>query len=129
MVDMSVLETRQAGGACLPNRLLQENEAFKGTGGVSAANRKHGFLPAFFDTDTGVVYPSRFADGRQAPVHIYEGLPSALFTNHGAGDKQKSLKSSVVSGFVRDQRFYTRDEAAQILVASEPLALSEPLPP
>ena len=126
---MSMLETRQAGGACLPRRLRQENEAFSGTGGVSAANRKHGFLPAFFDTDTGVVYPSRFADGRQAPVHVYEGLPSILFTGHGAGDKPKALKSSVVSGFVRGQRFYTRDEAAQVIVVSEPLAVSRLLPP
>jgi len=121
---MSVLETRQAGGACLPNRLRQENEAFGGTGGVSTVNRKHGFLPAFLDTDTDVVYHSRFADGRQAPVHLYEGLPSMLFTDRGAGDKPKALKSSVVSGFVRDQRFYTRDEAAQVLVLTEPLAVS-----
>ena len=126
---MSVLETRQACEACLPKRLRQENERFRGTGGVSAANRKHGFLPAFFDTDTGVVYPSRFADGRQAPVHVYEGLPSILFRRHGVGGKPKSLKSSVVSGFVRGQRFYTRDEAAQVLVLSEPLAVSESNPP
>ena len=126
---MRVLKTRQACGACLSSRLRQENEAFGGTGGVSAVNRKHGFFPAFIDTDTGIVYPSRFADGRRAPVHLYEGLPSILFTDHGTGDKQKALKSSVVSGFVRGQRFYTRDEAAQILVLSEPSAVSQPLPP
>ena len=126
---MSVYETRQAGEACLPNRLRQENDMFRGTGGVSAANRKHGFLPAFFDTETGIVYPSCFADGRQAPVHVYEGLPSILFRGYGVGEKPKSLKSSVVSGFVRGQRFYTRDEAAQVLVLSEPLAVSESNPP
>ena len=121
---MSVLEARQAGGVCLHSRLREENEEFFGTGGVSLVNRKHGFLPAFLDTDTGVVYPSRFADGRPAPVHLYEGLPSVLFTDLDAGNKPKALKSSVVSGFVLGQRFYTRDEAAQVLVLTEPLAVS-----
>lgn len=112
---MSVLEARQVGGVCIHNRLREENEEFGGTGGVSPVNRKHGFLPAFLDTDTGVIYPSRFADGHPAPVHLYVGLPSVLFTDLDAGDKPKALKSSVVSGFVRGQCFYTRDEAAQVL--------------
>ncbi len=118
---MSVLEARQVGGVCLHNRLREENKAFGGSGGVSPVNRKHGFLPAFLDTDTGVVYPSRYADGRPAPVHLYEGLPSALFADLGAGDQPNVLKSSAVSGFVRGHRFYTRDEAAQVLALSEPI--------
>ncbi len=125
---MSVLEARQVSGACLHNRLREENKAFGGTGGVSSVNRKHGFLPAFLDTDTGVVYPSRFADGRPAPVHLYEGLPSVLFTDLDARGKPKALKSSVISGFVRGQYFYTRDEAARVLALSKPLAVSQPLP-
>ena len=125
---MSVLEARHVGGACLHSRLREENEAFGGTGGVSPVNRKHGFLPAFLDTDTGVVYPSRYADGHPAPVHLYEGLPSVLFADLGAGENPKALKSSVVAGFVRGQRFYTRDEAAQVLALPDPLAVSQPLP-
>ena len=117
---MSVLEARHVGCACLHSRLRKENEAFGGTGGVSPVNRKHGFLPAFLDTDTGVVYPSRYADGHPAPVHLYEGLPSVLFADLGAGDKPMELKSGVVSGFVRGQRFYTRDEAAHVLTLSDP---------
>ena len=116
---MSRLEMRQEGSACLRDRLLEENQAFGGTGGVSPLNREHGFLPAFCDTDTGVVYPSLYADGRPAPVHLYEGLPSALVVDLGAGNKLKVLKSSVVAGFVRGQRFYTRDEAARVLDQSD----------
>lgn len=123
---MSALEAKQVSGACLHNRLRKENEEFWGTGGVSPVNRKHGFLPAFLDTDTGVVYPSRYADGRPAPVHLYEGLPSVLFTDLDAENRPKALKSSVVSGFVCGQRFYTRDEAAQIHALSELLSVSPP---
>jgi hypothetical protein len=41
--------------------LERETEAFRGSGGISQENRCLGFAPAFFDTHTSTVYPSRSA--------------------------------------------------------------------
>jgi len=98
-----------------PECLIDENRTFHGTGGVSQVNGRHGFLPAFHDTKTGAVYLSRFADGRPAPVHLYEGLPTAVVADRDASDRTMTLKSGVVAGFVHKQRFYTRGEAARAL--------------
>ena len=55
--------------------LRQENCVFRGTGGISQENQNVGFRPALLDADTGIVYPSRFANGQPAPVHLLDGLP------------------------------------------------------
>lgn len=92
--------------------LVRENLQYSGTGGVSENNRSQNFAPAFLDTNTGNVYRSRFPDGRPAPVHILSGLPAALFDTGDSSNKNHLVKSSVVSGFVLDKTFYTREEAA-----------------
>ena len=38
-------------------RLAEENERHRGTAGVSAEGRALGFIPAFFDRATRIVYP------------------------------------------------------------------------
>jgi hypothetical protein len=58
------------------NTLQTQNRQFSGTGGVSAENRAQRFRPAFMDRRTGEVYPSRFGDGRPAPIHLLDGLPA-----------------------------------------------------
>lgn len=93
--------------------LRQENLQFSGTIGVSANNRGMGFIPAFMDTVTGNVYLSRFADGMPAPIHVLAGLPQNLIETHGKSGDPLSIKNSVISGFVRERVFYTREEAAQ----------------
>ncbi len=95
--------------------LLQENQIFDGTAGVSAVNRAHSFVPAFQDTATGRNYVSRFADGRAAPCHLLEGLPDELVVERSERGAVTRIKNSVVSGFLRGERFYTRAEAAQIV--------------
>ncbi len=82
--------------------LQRENSAYEGSGGVSAGNRSLGFRPAFRNLETGRVYPSRFADGRPAPIHLTDGLPN-------------EVRGSVQSGFLLDGCFYDRDEAAEYL--------------
>ena len=84
--------------------LRRDNLAFRGTGGVSEENRCMGFSPAFLDSTTGQLYPCRLPDGSPAPCHLLHGVPEALL-----------VKSSLVSGFIRDDRFYTREQAASIL--------------
>lgn len=94
------------------NSLKQQNQRFKGTGGLSQENRSSGFLPAFSDTSTGTIYLSRFADGRLAPMHLLDGLPAEVVVDRSASGRVKAVKKTVVAGFVRDDQFFTREQAA-----------------
>jgi hypothetical protein len=93
--------------------LLQENVAFEGTGGRSEENNRHGFRPAFFDFQTETIYPSRFADGRPAPFHMLDGLPEEVVVGRSEAGRVTVVKATVISGFVLDGRFYTREAAAR----------------
>lgn len=92
--------------------LKAQNRKFFGTGARSEENQSLGFRPAFMDAETGLVYLSRFSDGRPAPFHLLDGMPDEIVLNRSALGRVVSVKSSVVSGFVLDQTFYTREEAA-----------------
>ena len=96
--------------AMTQQRLDLENARYHGTGGVSQ-NRSRGFRPAFMDTQTRAVHLSRFADGRPAPFHILDGLPDELVLARIPGGRGVIVKASVVSGFIREGLFYSRDEA------------------
>ena len=93
-------------------KLLAHNQRFAGTAGVSAGNREQGFRPAFFDTDKGSVHLSRFADGRPAPMHVLDGLPGDLVVRRMHSGRVVAAKPSLVSGFVRENQFFTREQAA-----------------
>lgn len=95
-----------------PHTLRSENRRYRGSGGRSPENRGAGFRPAFRDSETGCVYESRFGDGRPAPCHLLDGLPDAVVLARDDCGRVRDVKPGVVSGFVRDERFYTRDEAA-----------------
>jgi len=104
-------------GATMPlviveEMLCAENAAYAGTGGVSEGNRAHGFAPGFLDTETGAVYRSRDADGRLVAIHRLDGLPGHLVEARTPEGRVARVKSSIVSGFLRAGRFYTRSEAA-----------------
>jgi hypothetical protein len=98
-----------------PGRIKAQNRRFKGSGGVSQENRGGGFLPAFADTATGATYPSRFADGRPAPIHLLDGLPDEWVVARSANGRVTAVKDSVVAGFLRAGRFYTRAQAAEAM--------------
>ena len=93
--------------------LKQENELHEGTGGRSQENRELGFRPAFLDFQTQVIYPSRFADGRPAPIHVLDGLPDEVIVDRAASGRVVAAKASIISGFVRNGFFYTRSAAAK----------------
>ncbi len=99
-------------GILTPLELRQQNRRFRGTGGVSAENRSLGFAPAFLDTATDQIYRACFADGRPAPMHLLEGLPPAVVAARDAAGRVIALKPTVLAGFVREDRFYTREQAA-----------------
>ena len=92
--------------------LCSESDRHRGSGGCSEENAGLGFRPAFRDADTGSVYSSCFIDGRPAPVHLFDGLPDDVVLRRTESGQVTAVKGSLVSGFVRAGRFYTRDEAA-----------------
>lgn len=92
--------------------LQRENDCYRGTGGVSQGNRSCGFRPAFFDGDTAAVYLSRFADGQPAPFHLLDGLPDEVVLSRNPTGRVAAVKQTLVSGFVLDGCFYTREQAA-----------------
>lgn len=96
-------------------RLIEENQQFSGSGGVSEGNAQCHFSPAFLDADSGQVELSRFRNGQQAPCHLLDGLPEAWITRRDLKGRVVETKSSVVSGFVRLGRFFTRQEAAEFI--------------
>lgn len=98
-----------------PVRLVEENEQYSGTGGVSKGNGHASFIPAFMDTATGQVELSRFSDGRVAPCHMLEGLPDSWIMGRDLRGGVRDIKSTVVSGFVRLGQFFTREEAARFI--------------
>jgi hypothetical protein len=95
--------------------LVKENQDFMGTGGVSKENRSLGFIPAFFDTETGTKYISCNKDGTQAVIHMLDGLPEALITERDKQNNIVSVKPSVIPGFIKEGDFYTREQAAELV--------------
>jgi hypothetical protein len=93
--------------------LREENVQHAGSGGRSQENAGLGFHPAFYDFATQGIYPSRFPDGRLAPVHLLDGLPDEIVVDRTANGRVTSLKATVISGFVRNGYFYTRAAAAK----------------
>ena len=100
--------------AMTEERLVQETLIHRGTGGVSAENRCLGFRPAFMDQETSAVYASCFGDGRPAPFHLIDGLPDELVVARDPVGRVAALKNSVIAGFVRAGRFYSREDAGRL---------------
>lgn len=92
-------------------RLQQENREFSGTPGVSEVNCACGFIPAFYDMDTGRVEISRYQDGKPAPMHLIHGLPDCWVVERDESFLPTAILQSIIAGFVRDGCFYTRTEA------------------
>jgi hypothetical protein len=93
--------------------LRRENRAWRGTGGTSEGNPRGEFLPAFRDTASGKTYLARYADGTPAPMHLLDGLPEELVIRRDATGRTVAVKGSLVAGFLRGGRFYTREQAAE----------------
>jgi hypothetical protein len=100
-----------------PRFLAQRNQEFHGTGGSSKGNANRGFLPAFMDQTTGVVYLSRFPDGTVAPLHMLDSLPEDLVADRSASGYVTAVKQAVIAGFIHDGLFYTLEQAAKALVS------------
>ncbi len=97
--------------------LKEQNDTYRDTLGVSAGCKDLGYVPAFHDSDTGETCRSQFADGRPAPMHLLDGLPESWILKRNAHQRVTQVKASVIAGFLRDGRFYTREQVANASLA------------
>jgi len=72
---------------------------------LKKAKAKKKLQPAFYDMETDTIYPSTYADGRAAPIHIYDGLPNEV---------QVRMQLNIVSGFTMNGDFLTRNQAMTV---------------
>ena len=91
--------------------LREENRLYANTRGISQNNGSLGFSPGYLNRLSGEWVLSRFSDGSPAPVHVLDGLPESWVSARDAKGHVTEVNAEVVSGFVRDDRFYTREEA------------------
>jgi hypothetical protein len=83
------------------------------TGAQCVENRNLGFIPAFMDTRTGEVNPSTDAHGRPSPFHVLDGLPVEFVVARDRHGRPSHVVGTLVPGFVRDNCFYTREQATE----------------
>jgi hypothetical protein len=98
-----------------PGHLRAENGIFDKSRGVSANNRAQGFRPAFLDTSTGSVFLSRYTNGEPAPMHLLDGLPDEVVLCRSPAGRITAVKATLMAGFLRGERFYSREEADRAL--------------
>ncbi len=92
--------------------LAQENDCFADTHGVSKNCRSRHFMPAFRDQLSGETHASVFADGRPAMVHLLDGVPEHWIVSRDENQQVTAVLDTIVSGFLRDGVFFTREEVA-----------------
>lgn len=114
MLDICYQQNTDTGFRMNIVTLKRENRAFRGTRGVSRNNRSSGFRPAFLDKKSGRVEVARLSDGKPAPVHVISWLPKEWATSVDTDGAVLGLKPGVISGFVKDGVFYTRQEVAEL---------------
>jgi hypothetical protein len=105
--------SRRLRGVLTELSLRDENALFELSRGVSQNNAHLGFVPAYLNTATGEQVRARFADGSPAPVHLLDGLPETWVSARDSEGHVTRTCSGLISGFIRDGRFYTRDEASR----------------
>ena len=92
--------------------LREESATYVGSCGDSTTARKNHFIPAFRDEADGRVELARLKNGCVAPMHLITALPKSWATRVDDAGNVLELIETIVAGFVRDGRFYTREEAA-----------------
>ena len=99
--------------------LRLENLEYQGTAGVSRNNHDAGFRPAYRNIRTGQTVISCFANGEPAPVHVLEGLPDDWVVARGPDGGVTRVCATVIAGFVRDGRFFSREAAVREMAAGD----------
>ncbi len=92
--------------------VTQESTPYQGTCGESAVACQHQFVPAFCNRADGRVELARLPNGKPAPMHLIAALPKTWASRCDERGNVLELIDSIVAGFVKNGRFYTREEAA-----------------
>lgn len=104
---------RRMRGVLTQLTLRDENRLYAESGGVSQHNRGLGFRPGFLNRATGEIAPSCYVDGCPAPIHLLDGLPESWVERRDPSGHVLAIHAEVVAGFIRNDQFYTRDQAAR----------------
>ncbi|EGV16789.1 hypothetical protein [Thiocapsa marina] len=102
---------RRLRGVLTEASIRNENVLYACTRGISQNNGSFGFRPAYLDGASGEAVLSRFANGTPAPVHLLDGLPESWILDRDHEGHVTATRPGIISGFIRDERFYTREEA------------------
>ncbi len=100
--------------------LIEQNQVYKTSLGVSERCASSGYAPAFQDTLTGETHLSLYANGHRAPVHMLDGLPEQWVVKRDQNSRVVAVRATVVAGFVHDGIFYTRKEVATLVSMDNP---------
>lgn len=73
-----------------------------------------GFLPAFQDIYTQEVHLSVNANGSPAHVHVLDHLPEHWVLERDEFGQIAALKEGIIAGFMRQERFYSRADLANL---------------
>ena len=102
---------RRLRGVLTELSLRDENILYANTRGVSQSNCSGGFHPGYLNRASGQTALSCFRDGSPAPIHVLDGLPQSWIIRRDADGRVIEASPEIVSGFIRDGVFYTREEA------------------
>jgi hypothetical protein len=102
---------RRLRGVLTEASLQNENVLYASTRGISQNNGSFGFRPAYLDGGSGEAVLSCFSNGTPAPVHLLDGLPESWILGRDHAGHVTATRPGIISGFIRDGRFYTREEA------------------
>ncbi len=105
--------SRRRQGALTELSLRDENVLFEHSKGIRRNNDHQGFVPGFRLSATGELAVSRYADGSPAPIHMLDGLPEDWIGGRDTEGHVTSTRPGVVSGFIREGRFFTREEVVR----------------
>ena len=93
--------------------ITAESEPYDGTCGESRVACQNRFAPAFCNRADGRVELARLPNGNPAPMHLITALPQAWAARCDAKGHVLALIDSIEAGFVKNGRFYSREEAAR----------------
>lgn len=94
--------------------LRRENEEYAGTRGISENNAGTGYQPAFLDKRSGRIEIARTRVGLPATCHLIDWLPREWARTITDSGRVSSLRPEIITGFVRDGVFYTREELSSL---------------
>lgn len=93
-------------------QVFRASERFRGTAGESKTACQQRFIPAFRRERDGRVEWAKNANGTPAAMHLIAWLPKSWAEQLDSEGRVLKLVEGITSGFCRNGKFYTRDEAA-----------------